>query len=111
MRSGFIDLLTSALVCEWSASRFNPGERASFTRWIGGWMDPRAGLEDVEKRKLLTLLALELRPVGRPALSQSLYRLLKLLLQLLKSHVVIIRTHTCTYRALKGYPSTKFFIL
>jgi hypothetical protein len=37
-------------------------------------VDPRAG-QDVEKRKLLTLPGLELRPLGRPARSQSLYRL------------------------------------
>jgi hypothetical protein len=36
---------------------------------------PRAGLDDVEKRKFFTLLGLELRPLGRPARSQSLYRL------------------------------------
>jgi hypothetical protein len=45
--------LTSALVGgEWSASlpcRFTPGERAPGTHWIGGWMDPRVGLDDVEK--------------------------------------------------------------
>jgi hypothetical protein len=43
---------------EWSASRpchFNPGERAPSTQWIGGWLAPRAGLDDVEKRKFLTL--------------------------------------------------------
>jgi hypothetical protein len=38
-------------------------------------MDPRAGPDDVEKRKFLTLPGLELRPLGRPARSQSLYRL------------------------------------
>jgi hypothetical protein len=38
-------------------------------------VDPRAGLDDVEKRKFLTLPGLELRPLGRPARSQSLYRL------------------------------------
>jgi hypothetical protein len=38
-------------------------------------MDPRAGLDDVEKRKFLILLGLELRPLGSPARSQSLYRL------------------------------------
>jgi hypothetical protein len=42
---------------------------------IGGWVDPRAGLDDLEKRKFLTLEGLELRPLGRPARSQSLYRL------------------------------------
>jgi hypothetical protein len=49
--------LTSALVGgKWSASRpgrFNPGERAHGTHWIGGWVGPRAGLDDVEKRKFL----------------------------------------------------------
>jgi hypothetical protein len=36
---------------------------------------PKAGLDDVGKRKFLTLPGLELRPLGRPARSQSLYRL------------------------------------
>jgi hypothetical protein len=63
---------------EWSASHpgsFTPGERASDTHWMGGWVNPGAGLDDLEKRKFLTLLGLELRPLGRPARSQSLYRL------------------------------------
>jgi hypothetical protein len=38
-------------------------------------LDPRASLDDVEKRKFLTLPGLELRHLGRPARSQSLYRL------------------------------------
>jgi hypothetical protein len=38
-------------------------------------VDPRAGLDDVEKKKFLTLPGLELQPVGRPASSQSLYGL------------------------------------
>jgi hypothetical protein len=38
-------------------------------------VDPTEGLDDVEKRKFLTLPGLELRPLGRPARSQSLYRL------------------------------------
>jgi hypothetical protein len=70
---------TSALIGgEWSASRlghFTPGERAPDTHWIGGWVDPRAGLDDMEKRKFLTLPGLELRPHRRPARSQSIYRL------------------------------------
>jgi hypothetical protein len=72
--------LTSALAGgEWSASRLgriNPGERTPSTHWIGSLVDPRAGLDDVEKRKIFTLPGLELRPRGRPARSQSLYRLL-----------------------------------
>jgi hypothetical protein len=54
---------------------FTPGERAPGTHWIGDWVDPRAGLDDVEKRKFLILPGLELRPLGRPVRSQSLYRL------------------------------------
>jgi hypothetical protein len=38
-------------------------------------MDPRAGLDDLEKRKFLTLSGLELRALRHPARSQSLYRL------------------------------------
>jgi hypothetical protein len=38
-------------------------------------MGPRFTLDDVEKRKYLTLPGLELRPFHRPARSQSLYRL------------------------------------
>jgi hypothetical protein len=63
---------------EWSASRpgrFTPGEKAPGTHWIGGWVDPRSGLDNVEKRKFLTIQGLELRPLGQPARSQSLYRL------------------------------------
>jgi hypothetical protein len=71
--------LTSAIAGgEWSASRpgrFTPGERAPDTHWLGGWVYSRADLDDVEKRKFLTFPGLELRPLGLPARSQSLYRL------------------------------------
>jgi hypothetical protein len=40
-------------------------------------VDPRADMEDVEKRKFFNLLGLELRPLGLPARSQSLYLLLR----------------------------------
>jgi hypothetical protein len=70
---------TSALIGgQWSASRpcrFTSGERAPGTQWIGGLVDPRAGVDDVEKKKFLTLPGLELRPLDRPARSQPLYRL------------------------------------
>jgi hypothetical protein len=81
MGSGRIDphFLTSALVgSELSASRpgcFTPGEKAHGTHCVGGSVNPRAGLDDVEKTKFLTLAGLELRPLGRPARSHSLYRL------------------------------------
>jgi hypothetical protein len=58
------NFLTSALVGgEWSAShpgRFTPEENPTGTHWIRGWVELRAGLDDVEKRKFR---------------SQSLYRL------------------------------------
>jgi hypothetical protein len=44
--------LTSVLVGgELSASRpgrFTPGKRALGIHWIGGWVNPRAGLDDME---------------------------------------------------------------
>jgi hypothetical protein len=71
--------LTSAPVRdEWSASRpsrFTPGESAPGAHWIGGWVGPRVSLDNVEKRKFLTLPGLELRPLGHLACSQLLYRL------------------------------------
>jgi hypothetical protein len=48
---------TSAVdIGEWSASRpccLTPEERAPGTHWIGGWVGPRAGLDAVQKRKIL----------------------------------------------------------
>jgi hypothetical protein len=70
-----LDLGTS---WEWSAScsgRFNAEERAPGTHWIEDWVGPRAGVDDEEKRKFLPLQGLELRPLDRPARSQSLYQL------------------------------------
>jgi hypothetical protein len=58
-----------------SPDHFTPEERASGTNWIGGWVDSRASLDDIEKQKFLTLPGLEIRTLGRPARSQSLYRL------------------------------------
>jgi hypothetical protein len=40
--------------------RFAPGERAPGALWTGGWVDPRTGLYDVERRKILPLSGLEL---------------------------------------------------
>jgi hypothetical protein len=48
-----------------------PGERAPGTQWTGGWVDLKAGLDDLEKRKFLTLPGLELRPsVVQPVASR-----------------------------------------
>jgi hypothetical protein len=43
--------LISALVGQWLASypgRFTPGKRAPGSHWIGDWVGPRDGLDDVE---------------------------------------------------------------
>jgi hypothetical protein len=57
MGSGCIDPHFLPLVGgEWSTShpgRFTPEERVSGTHWIGGWVDLRAGLDDLEKTKFL----------------------------------------------------------
>jgi hypothetical protein len=71
----FLDLGTSwRWLAGFSPGRFTPEEGAPGTHWIGGWVDHRAGLDDV-KRKFLTIPGLELRTLGHPARSQSLYRL------------------------------------
>jgi hypothetical protein len=81
---GWVDVqtqvfLTSAIIGgEWSAWRpggFTSGERAHIIDLMGGWVDTRAGPDDVEKRKILTLPALELRILGCLTRSQSLYGL------------------------------------
>jgi hypothetical protein len=68
--------LTLALAgSEWSASRphcFTPGERDPGTHWMGGWVDPTAGLDDVEKREFLTLLGLADPLVIQPAIQTIL---------------------------------------
>jgi hypothetical protein len=52
----FLDLGTSwRKVVSFKPCRFTPGEIAPDTHWIGGWVGPRVGLDDVEKRKFLTL--------------------------------------------------------
>jgi hypothetical protein len=65
--------LTSALAGgEWSDSRpcrFTPG-----THFIGGWVDPRSGLDNMEKRTLLPYRDSNSPTPGRAARSQSLYR-------------------------------------
>jgi hypothetical protein len=39
-----------------------PKERTPHTNWIRGWVGPRTGLNDVEKRKISSLTRLELDP-------------------------------------------------
>jgi hypothetical protein len=72
-------LLTSALVRrEWSASRpgrFIPGERDPDNHYMGGWVGPRDDLDEMEKWKFLSSPGFEIRLLGSPASSQSLYLL------------------------------------
>jgi hypothetical protein len=59
---------------EWSASRpgrFTPRESTPVTQWMGGLMGLRTGLDDMERRKILPLKKLRLRPLGCPSRSQS----------------------------------------
>jgi hypothetical protein len=51
---------TSAFRWAWVVSltlrpRFTPGERATGTRWTGGWVDPRAGLHTEVTGKIICL--------------------------------------------------------
>jgi hypothetical protein len=72
----FLDLGTSwRWVFSFMPQSLYPRERTPSTHCIGGSVGPRAGLNDMEKRKFLTLPGLELRPLDRPVRSQSLYRL------------------------------------
>jgi hypothetical protein len=91
--------LTSALVGEWSVSlsgRFTPGERAPGTHWIGGWVDLRDCMDDVEKGKFLTLPGLELRPsVVQPVASRYPTALSRLMLILKKSKTLQIFVMLC----------------
>jgi hypothetical protein len=65
---------------DWLASRpgrFIPRESAPRSHWIGGWGGSgKAAQDEMEKRKSLSLPILDLRPLGLPARSQLLYRLI-----------------------------------
>jgi hypothetical protein len=54
-----------------ASAAYIPGEIAPGTHSIGGWVGPRAGLDAVEKRKILPLEGVEPRPS-----TPSLYRLI-----------------------------------
>jgi hypothetical protein len=75
-RSIFLDLDTSwRWVVSFPPRLLYPRGKSPHNHWIGGCVDPRVGLDNMEKWKFLTPPGLELRLQGRPASSQSLYRL------------------------------------
>jgi hypothetical protein len=71
-------------------SLYPPGETALGTHWIGGWVNRRAGLDDLVRRQILPLPGLELRPqkLIRPSSLSSLNALL-----LLRLSVGYLMTH------------------
>jgi hypothetical protein len=50
-------------------------ERAHSIHWIGRWVGPGTGLDNVQKRKFSVLSGLEHQPLCSPAHCQSLYSL------------------------------------
>jgi hypothetical protein len=59
----FLDLGTNwRWVVSFTPLPLYPRERAPDTHFIGGWVDPRAGLDDTEKWKFFTLPGLEIPP-------------------------------------------------
>jgi hypothetical protein len=71
----FLDFGTSWCVVSFTPRPLYPRETAPSTHWTGGCVDPRTGLDDVEKRKFLNLPGLKLRTFGCPVHGQSLYRI------------------------------------
>jgi hypothetical protein len=59
----------------WTSRIFviTPWGIAPSTQWVGGWVGSRRGLDHVEERKILSMLAFELPPLCHPARNQSLY--------------------------------------
>jgi hypothetical protein len=114
MGGGCIDPRFLALGTSWrwvvsfTLQPLYPSERDPGIHWIEGWVDPRVGLYDAEKRKYLTLLGLEFRPLGRPARSQSLSRLLKYSnKQWINKKTLLVRTPN---RLNRGYVITTNFL-
>jgi hypothetical protein len=80
-RSTFFDLGTSwRWVVSFTPLPLYPQERAPDTHFLGGWVDPRAGLDDMEKWNfffVLPGLELPLPLVVQPVASRYNYRALK----------------------------------
>jgi hypothetical protein len=76
---------------------------------------PRAGVDDVEKRKFLSIPGPELRPLDRLARSQSLYRLRypgsPTVSRILRKIIKALRAVGVTTRIRSKYLPTKTLIL
>jgi hypothetical protein len=84
--------LTAVIVGgEWSVlqpGRFTPEERARGSHWIGDWVGPRTGLEDVERKKYCLYLDPKSEPLAiQPLASRYTY--------------CAIPSHKSTYRLIK----------
>jgi hypothetical protein len=78
---------------EWPASRtgrFTLVERAPGTQLIGGWVDPRAGLDDLEKRKFLTLPSVVQPVASRYTTSPWLLEKKKIIIHFNRTNQMII---------------------
>jgi hypothetical protein len=73
--SGCIDPRTVNLRTSWMWSASRPCRFTPSTHWIVAWVGPIVGLYDMERRKILPLLELELRLLGPASRNKSLYRL------------------------------------
>jgi hypothetical protein len=69
-----LDLGTSWWVVSFTPRPLYPWRRTPSIHWPGGWVSSWPSLDD-KKSKISPPLGLALRPLGRPARSQSLYRL------------------------------------
>jgi hypothetical protein len=58
--SGYIDPRILELGISWSGQFHTPAALPPGTHWIGGWVGPRTGLDEVEKRHFLPLPGLEI---------------------------------------------------
>jgi hypothetical protein len=62
--SNILDLGTRLRwVVSFTPGRFYPGERSLGTQWTGRWVGAKAGLDAMEKRKILPLSEIEPRAV------------------------------------------------
>jgi hypothetical protein len=91
-------------------------EGASGTHWIGDWLGLRTEL-DMELRKILPLLGLELRPLGRSVRIELLYRRRYLYLNSTSSqeewkfHEIILRKREDTRMISNRFTSTLLLFL